>query len=198
MGPRRLCYALKREDELLAALLIEYGADIQSSIYGEHILTFAITKNCSIPFIEFLLSKGASVNQPAIDGQTPLHAAILLPQVPGDATAKRSLELVEMLINKGAALNAVMKLTELIPHCISLSYAENEPVGLLLIKAQAILQCHTLVDKHRYSLLQHIGVRPSQLPLYIRAKRSMFLIKMVGLRSSTQLPIMIPHSWSCL
>ena len=90
----------------------------------------AIKMGCSVNFIKVLLHKGAKpqINQPAPDGQTPLHAAV----------EQLSLELVELLIAEGAALNSVVTHMNWTPLHQAL-VKRNEPIALLLIRKGAAL-----------------------------------------------------------
>lgn len=91
-----LILAVWRFDTAKAAALIDSGVDINTSDgKGTYPLILACSYRDNDEMIELLLSKGADPNVHGPNGETPLGLA-----------AKYSLKAVQMLVDKGAELNA--------------------------------------------------------------------------------------------
>ena len=101
-----LMFRLARHDCVSAmSLLVDAGAapDPKNGLKSTP-LHFAAAKN-KLENMRFLLACGADVNQPSLNGQTPLHMAVM---TDGFFTA----ESVDILINHGAKLEAQNKLRQ--------------------------------------------------------------------------------------
>lgn len=68
-------FALEKQQDLLAQLLVNSGADLSANTKGVTILMKAVEKG-NAETISLILKKGADVNEPGDDGLTPLMIAI--------------------------------------------------------------------------------------------------------------------------
>jgi ankyrin repeat protein len=91
----------------ICALLVAEGADINATEHsvGYSALHEAVDKG-NINLIKLLISKGADVDLPARYGETPLHL-IVNPTLPLPKSEEPALEMMKVLIDAGADLNAV-------------------------------------------------------------------------------------------
>ena len=87
-----LCYAVKRDKESIARLLIRNGANVEKECHGKTPLMFA-AKNDLVHMIDLLIESGAGVDNSNQFGQTPLIYACKY----------GNLETAKHLISKGAA-----------------------------------------------------------------------------------------------
>ncbi len=97
-GDRAIQCTANRGHAEIVKLLIESGADVHArGVYGETVLDAAM-ESCNTEIIRLLLEHGFDVQGPVWENVTPLHVA---------AGMFHNSELVELLLSRGADLNAL-------------------------------------------------------------------------------------------
>lgn len=131
-------------------LLLSYGAEINASDgYGHTALHTAATYGL-LEITQFLIANGADVNAKNRRGETPLYKAIKGTYLGGGGSVK----LVELLLNHGVDVNAIINDKEETPLLLAVKNREKEIVKLLLKRGanrQAVdIDGNTVFDWARY------------------------------------------------
>ncbi len=163
-GLTPLLYTARQGCLECAKVLLEGGADIDlADPEGVAPLLLSVL-NMHFDVAAYLIGKGANVNKWDWWGQSPLYAAVDVNTIPHGGRPDRpsldettSLQIIEMLLNKGANPNAQLKL---LPPYRNLG-ADRGVDGMLTIGTTPLLRAAKGLDASAIDLLLKHGANPS-------------------------------------